>query len=333
MRKGVIVVVSILVSGVILAGCGESKNGVPAEQKIQEDIMNNYKDFLDMDAYIYADIYGLYGTARQERDIEITSLKIQKSKTDNDSYSVWCDVDFADEYYKDSSVIVVTYNKYDNGYWEMRDMYEEQNARKSEALQVPVEDSIKNMIASVYGTSNAQSYWVENLIESSLEDNICHVKMNVTNAAAFQGNIEDSFPVEEIVEGDDTIVNADVNLTLEYDGVNTWYLSDFESELPDSDDIMRDSNMALIKSARFVLNGDRNIDSLYIDLSWSDGNRYYFDIAGTGGVVVLCEDYDPEKMELHYVGLDVSRWDYQYGEMTEGNALFFDPSKFLVPHL
>lgn len=333
MRKRLTVAGLAIIGSIMLVGCGKTKNSTPAERTIKEDIANNYKEFLNLDAYIYADIYGLYGSARQERDINITSLKIQKSKTDDDSYSAWCDITFEDEYYKDFSVIVVTYNKYDNGYWEIRDMYEEENTRRSEVLQVPPEAFIENMVSSMYGTSNEYCYWPEETLENTLENQIWHVKMNITNDLAFQGNIEDSFPAKDIVEGYNTIVKADVDLTLEYDGVNTWYLSDFESELPDSDDIVKDSASALIKSARFVLNGDRNIDSLYVESSWSDGTRYYFDIAGTGGVVVLCEDYDPEKMDLKYVGLDVSRWDYQYGKMTEGHALFYDPGKFLVPHL
>lgn len=328
MSKRLLVVASVVMMIAWVDGCGEKQNATPTEQMIKEDITNNYKDYLDLNVYLYADIYGLFGNARQERDVNITSLKIQKSKTDDDSYSAWCEVAFEDEYYKDSSVIIVTYNKYDNNYWEMRDMYEEINTRKSEALQAPPVEAVIDMVSNIQSFSPA-----DHIIESHFDNNVCNVKMKITNCKAFQGDIEEGFPAEEILDGFETFVDADVNLTFEYDGLNIWQLVDFESELPDPEEIIKYSSPALKKSARFVLNGDRNIDSLYIDSSWSDGYYYYFNIKGDGGVVVLCEEYLPRTMDLYFVGLDVSQWDYQPGKMTEGHAIFFDPGKYLVPHL
>ena len=85
MSKRLLVVASVVMMIAWVDGCGEKQNATPTEQMIKEDITNNYKDYLDLNVYLYADIYGLFGNARQERDVNITSLKIQKSKTDDDS--------------------------------------------------------------------------------------------------------------------------------------------------------------------------------------------------------------------------------------------------------
>ena len=58
MSKRLVVVASVVMMIAWVDGCGEKQNATPTEQMIKEDITNNYKDYLDLNAYLYADIYG-----------------------------------------------------------------------------------------------------------------------------------------------------------------------------------------------------------------------------------------------------------------------------------
>ena len=331
MRMKRLFITLLIGSVVILAGCG--KSSAPTEAMIKDDIIEHQNEYLDNNLYFYTDTGYIWGETEIERDMEVSSLKIQKSRTEDTSYTAWCDVSFENDSYKDNCVIVVSYNKYDNDYWELNNIYEEENTRTSAAIQTPDEEMIRTMICALYGNSNIHCYWPQELISSELNNNICQVTMNITNGITFQGEIADGFAVEDVIEGSESSVKAEVNIQLEYDGVHTWRMTEFESELPDADTIIKSDSAAIIKLARFILNGDRNLDSLSVTSSWTDGNMYYFDITGAGGTVVLCEEYIPQTMQLDCLGLDVSRWNYEYGGKVEGHALFYDPEKFLVPHL
>ena len=98
--------------------------------------------------------------------------------------------------------------------------------------------------------------------------------------------------------------------------------------------MLKDNNLKLLheenKYKNYVF---CNLYPIEKDSIYKCNNIYYFDITGTGGTVVLCEEYIPQTMQLDCLGLDVSRWNYEYGGNVEGNALFYDPEKFLVPHL
>lgn len=322
----------LLVISVVIVSMGCNRKSTPTEEKIKEDIMKYQKDYLDNSLYLDIEFDNLLGSAQIGRDMYITELKIQKSRTDNDSYTAWCDVTFLDDSYRDTCVVVVCYNKYDGNYWEFKEMYEEDDTRKSEVLAQLPEEAIHKLISDVFDLSGTSSYELIEIREEKLENNICKIKACIENAKGLQGDIK-GFPLEEILNGYSMPVRAEAEMVFEYDGIHAWYMSQITSEYPDIENIKDSCEDALIKSARFILNGDKNIDSLYLSNTRSDEEFYYFEINGTGGNVILCEKYIPELMKFQYVGLDVSGWNYQWGKKTEGNALFFDPGDYLIPHL
>ena len=57
MSKRLLVVASVVMMIAWVDGCGEKQNATPTEQMIKEDITNNYKDYLDLNVYLYAYIY------------------------------------------------------------------------------------------------------------------------------------------------------------------------------------------------------------------------------------------------------------------------------------
>lgn len=330
MKKHIYLILLAISVVTISAGC--SKKSTPTEEKIKEDIMKYQTDYLDNSLYLDIEWEDLLGSAQIERDMNISEMEIQKSRTDNDSYTAWCDVTFVDDAYMDTCVVVVSYNKYDGNYWEFKEMYEEEGTRESKALAQLSEEAVHKLISGIYDLSGTSSYELVEIHEEELENNVCKIKASIENARGLQGNIKE-FPLEGILEGYSMPVRAEAEMVFEYDGIHTWYMSQITSEYPDIDNIKESCEDALIKSARFILNGDKNIESLYISNTQSDEESYYFEINGTGGNVILCEKYIPELIEFQYVGLDVSGWNYQSGRTTEGNAIFFDPSDYLIPHL
>lgn len=112
---------------VILAGCG--KSSAPTEAMIKEDIVEHQNEYLDNNLYFYTDTGYIWGETEIKRDMEVSSLKIQKSRTEDTSYTAWCDVSFENDSYKDNCVIVVSYNKgsYPSGHYHIDWDYEESN--------------------------------------------------------------------------------------------------------------------------------------------------------------------------------------------------------------
>lgn len=335
MKKGLLVIFIVISANFILIGCGKNST-TPGEKRIKEDIENNYRDYVDTNVYLYVNTIDLDGNIIQERTPDITSVKIIKSRTSDDSYTAWCDVTFEDEFYKDSCMIVVIYDKYDKNYWELQTMYQEEGTREATVIAAIPEVIVKELIFVMYKWDiGSYSYAASEIMKSELEGNKCYVDANIENSLPIQGKLNE-IAIFDIVKGYDQGMNAKVNLTFEFDGINKWTLRTFQAEQPDMLKFIEKSGEALKKVARFYLNGDRNIDSLYInpDRCWVDEDQYGFTFGGDGGEIVLEGYYDSECLEFYIENVNAERWEYEYGgKGTEGNMFFFDVEKYLRPHL
>ena len=335
MKRGLLVIVCVISANFMLISCGKNST-TPGEKRIKEDITNSYRDYVDTNVYFNVNTLDLAGGIIQERQPEVTSVKITKSKTSDDSYSAWCDVTFEDELYKDTCVIVVTYDKYDKNYWEIRTMYQEDGTKKAKVINAIPETIVKELISSMYKYDIGDySYTAGEVIKSELDDNICYVDVSIENILPIQGKLRE-IAINDIIKGYDQRMSANVNLTFEFDGINKWDLNKFQADVPDRLKFIEESADALKKVARFYLNGDRNIDSLYIDPDhcWLDESQSGFTFGGDGGKIVLEGYYDFECLEFYIENVNAESWEYEYGgERTEGNMIFFNIDDYLRWHL
>lgn len=303
-----------------ISGCADKR---PDEETLKQDIVKEIEEngYIDHGIRYIIKTSLFDGSYYLERDPKLTSLEIKKSRTEEDRYSVWCDVTFEDSACRDIYSVSLVYEKYDGNIWERTGFDVDYSKTQSIVLQEPSEECIKKMLAAAGGDLQMNQI----LDHGMRSDNDCEIFLELTNVHGIFTDIwQGTYNVD--IAGYETPVTVNARIVLSYNGMHEWKAGGLASDPPDIEQFTVGTNAAaLTLFAKFFLNGSRNLDTLQLtDYAVEENGRYMFRFDGADGYIKLYMNYIGFGIALEFSNADLDNWNFKYSGSDNG-PLFFDP--------